>query len=124
MKELFIIRGVCGAGKTTFAKKLCGNHYETDMYFMDGDKYIFDRLKLKEAHSWCNDTVKKDMENNVERIVISNTFTQEWEMLPYITIANDYGYTIFSVIVENRHNGVNVPEEIVEKMKNRFEISL
>ena len=67
------------------------------------------------------------MVNNVERIVVSNTFTQEWEMKPYLNMANEYGYTIFFIIVENRHNGVNehnVSEEIVEKMKNRFEISL
>ena len=34
---------------------------------------------------------------------------------------------VFSIIVENRHGGENVhnvPQETLEKMKNRFEIKL
>lgn len=60
-------------------------------------------------------------------IVVSNTFTQEWEMEPYFKLAEKYGYTVFSVIVENRHGGKNehgVPEEKVQVMKDRFQIKL
>jgi hypothetical protein len=60
-------------------------------------------------------------------IVVSNTFTQDWEMKFYRIIAKKYGYKIHTIIVENRHGGVNqhgVPEEKVEQMKNRFEIKL
>jgi phenolic acid decarboxylase len=58
---------------------------------------------------------------------VSNTFTQEWEMEPYVKLAEKYDYMVFSVIVENRHVGVNshdVPEDKLEIMKNRFEIKL
>jgi hypothetical protein len=60
-------------------------------------------------------------------IVVSNTFTQEWEMKPYFELAKTYGYTVFTLIVENRHGGKNthgVPDEKLEQMKNRFEIKL
>jgi hypothetical protein len=60
-------------------------------------------------------------------VVVSNTFTQEWEMEPYNKLAEKYGYKVFSVIVENRHGGVNthgVPEDKLEIMKNRFEVKL
>jgi hypothetical protein len=60
-------------------------------------------------------------------IVVSNTFTQEWEMDWYFKIAKKYDYKVFSIIVENRHGGKNVhgvPDEKLEIMKNRFEISL
>lgn len=60
-------------------------------------------------------------------IVVSNTFTQEWEMEPYFKLAKKYGYTVFSVIVENRHGGENehgVPEEKVQIMRERFQIKL
>jgi hypothetical protein len=36
-------------------------------------------------------------------------------------------YRVFSIIVENRHGGVNehnVPEEVLTKMRERFEIKL
>jgi len=42
-------------------------------------------------------------------------------------MAEKYGYTVFSLIVENRHGGVNehgVPEEALERMENRFELKL
>jgi hypothetical protein len=63
--------------------------------------------------------------NNV--IVVSNTFTQEWEMQSYIDMAKDWDYKVFSIIVENRHGGVNahgVPEDKLQSMRDRFEIKL
>jgi hypothetical protein len=42
-------------------------------------------------------------------------------------LAEKYGYMVFTVIVENRHGGVNqhgVPDVKLAQMKNRFEISL
>ena len=61
------------------------------------------------------------------KIVVSNTFTQEWEMQSYYELAEKYGYRVHSLIVENRHGGVNehgVPEDKLEIMKNRFEVKL
>jgi 50S ribosomal subunit-associated GTPase HflX len=60
-------------------------------------------------------------------IVVSNTFTQEWEMDEYVKLAEKYGYMVFTIIVENRHGGVNqhgVPADKLEQMKNRFQIKL
>jgi hypothetical protein len=62
-----------------------------------------------------------------ETIVISNTFTQEWEMKPYMDMAKNWDYMTFSIIVENRHGGVNqhgVPEEKLQQMADRFETKL
>ena len=61
------------------------------------------------------------------RIIVSNTFTTSWEMDYYYQIAEKFGYTVYSLIVENRHDGVNshgVPDEVLTKMRNRFEIKL
>jgi predicted kinase len=128
-KILVICRGICGAGKSTFAKTLGGQHYEADMYFIDPTtgEYKFDGTKIKNAHAWCLDRVKTDMAVAREKIVVSNTFTQEWEMEPYFELAKQYGYKVFSIIVENRHGGTNVhnvPEDKIEQMKNRFSIKL
>jgi hypothetical protein len=63
----------------------------------------------------------------ISRIVVSNTFTQEWEMKSYFNLAEIHGYTVYSLVVENRHGGVNehgVPADKLEQMKNRFEIKL
>jgi predicted kinase len=127
MKELFLLRGVPGAGKSTLAKSLGGMHIESDKYFMDGDEYKFDPSKLKDAHAWCQNAVKVWTKNGVEKIVISNTFTQEWEIDYYFELAKEHGYRVYSLIVENRHGNKdihNVPEEKLVQMKQRFEIKL
>jgi hypothetical protein len=67
------------------------------------------------------------MKMGLYKIVIANTFTQEWEMKPYYEMAERYRYRVHSVIVENRHGSTNiheVPEEKLNQMKDRFEVSL
>jgi predicted kinase len=133
MKELFLLRGLPGSGKSTLAKSIGGIHIEADMYFMKDGEYQFDVTKLRDAHQWCQEGVEKSMvelnnpEITTQRITVSNTFTQEWEMLPYFDLAKKHGYTVYSLIVENRHGGVNehgVPEDKLKLMKNRFETKL
>ena len=127
MKELFLLRGLPGSGKSTLAESLGGSHMEADKYFTYEGKYEFDVTKLKDAHDWCQNAVKVFMENKSKRVVVSNTFTQEWEMLPYYDLAKKYGYRVHSLIVENRHGGVNehgVPEDKLKLMKKRFEMKL
>jgi hypothetical protein len=83
--------------------------------------------KIKYAHDWCKEEVEFYMGYEHSPIVVSNTFTEEWEMDAYYELANQYGYRVFSIIVENRHGGVNehgVPEDKLQIMKDRFEVKL
>ena len=137
-KILYLIRGVSGAGKSTFAKKIVGHDFlvcEADKYFINKEtgEYKFDASKIKDAHKFCQDTVETYMKDSLvnnqfyREIAVSNTFTQEWEMDQYFKLAKEYGYTVFSIVVENRHGGTNVhnvPEDKIEQMKNRFSIKL
>jgi predicted kinase len=132
MKELFLLRGLPGSGKSTLAKMLVGDkdycHKEADMYFMDSDgNYKFNPAKLRDAHNWCREEIEFAMKYEHSPVVVSNTFTQEWEMEEYYKLAERYEYRVHSLIVENRHGGVNqhgVPAEKIEQMKNRFEVKL
>ena len=132
MKELYLLRGLPGSGKSTLAKSLMNaqtGHVEADMFFMDNKgNYKFDASKLKEAHEWCQKQADAYMSPyGFNTVIVSNTFTQEWEMKPYYELAEKYGFVVFSLVVENRHGGINehnVPEEKLEQMKNRFEVKL
>lgn len=127
MKSLFLLRGCPGAGKSTLAKAIGGSHVETDMFFMKDNEYKFDPLLLKEAHEWCKKTAETAMSRGEDKVVVSNTFTRKWEMSAYYELAEKYGFTVFSLIVENRHGGKNVhgvPDERILQMKERFEIVL
>jgi predicted kinase len=132
MKELFLLRGLPGSGKSTLAKMLVGDkdycHKEADMFFVDGDgNYNFKPSKIRQAHKWCQEEIEFVMKYAHSPVVVSNTFTQEWEMEEYYKLAERYGYRVHSLIVENRHGGINehnVPEEKLEQMKTRFEVRL
>jgi predicted kinase len=132
MKELFLLRGLPGSGKSTLAKMLVSDkdycHKEADMYFVDSDgNYKFNPAKLKDAHNWCKEEIEFAMKYEHSPVVVSNTFTQEWEMGEYYKLAEQYGYRVHSIIIENRHGGVNehgVPDDKLEQMKNRFEVKL
>ena len=135
-KKLYIVRGLPGSGKSTFALDLVGSDFlvcEADKYFMVDGEYKFDGSKLKEAHESCRNLVETYMKDSLvndqfyRESAVSNTFTQEWEMQAYIDLAKQYGYMVFTVIVENRHGGVNqhgVPDEALTRMRDRFEVKL
>jgi predicted kinase len=133
---LYLIRGIPGAGKTSFANSIWNEYAicEADKYFYDKDgNYNFDASKLHLAHKWCYECVEERMKDNAinpqyyPEIVVSNTLTTEKELQPYQELAQKYGYRVVSIIVENRHGNPsvhNVPKETLDKMKARFQIKL
>lgn len=136
-KVLIILRGLPGAGKSSFANSIwqSGVIFEADKYFYDDDgTYNFDATKLHAAHKWCQSQVEHAMEYNLEsndqyysEIVVSNTATTEKELEPYLKLAEKYNYKVVSLIMENRHGSRSihgVPDETMTKMRNRFEVKL
>lgn len=134
MRNLYLLRGLPGSGKSTLARHIGDSFVEADMFFLKNGKYEFDGSKIRDAHAWCQSTVREWMQMNADtygleysEIAVSNTFTQEWEMEAYYNLAKEFNYRVFSIIVENRHDGVNshgVPEDKMEAMKSRFEVKL
>jgi predicted kinase len=133
--ELILLRGLPGSGKTTLAKIILQLRstdepeiLSADDFFEDkeGD-YNFDPTKLKEAHNYCQFRCSERMRQQKAKIVVANTFTQEWEMDEYFKMAERYNYRVHTVIVENRHGNENihgVPEDKLQQMKNRFQVKL
>ncbi len=124
---LYIIRGVSGSGKTKFANTLGCPVYSADDYFMVDGEYKFLPSLMPDAHTNCKNRVRQAMYDGSPVLAVANTFTQEWEMEDYFYLASSNDYIVFSLIVENRHGGKNVhdvPDDAVEKQRERFEIKL
>ena len=134
--NLYLIRGLPGSGKSTFAETLKESlyvldYYEADDYFYymrNGiEVYKFDADELYQAHKYCQDVAARCMSNGDANVIVSNTFTTEKELKPYLELAERYGYTVTTLIVENRHGNSSihgVPEETMTKMRNRFSVKL
>lgn len=124
-----LFRGLPNSGKSTLSRLLTQVTFAADDYFIDADGvYRYDPSFAREAHRQCITNTEVAMRHGL-RIGVANTFTRQWEMQPYFDLAAKYGYTIFSVVVENRHenptsNGHDVPIEIVQAMHERFELKL
>ena len=126
-KILYIIRGVSGSGKSTLGEAIAPHVISADDYFMKDGKYCFNPAKLNEAHEMCQDRVKIRMEHGDGPIAVCNTFTKEWEMKPYLDMANEYGYAVFCIVMENRHENSdvhNVPVEVKQKQERNLRNSL
>lgn len=126
MKNLILLRGCPGAGKSTLASVMqIDAIISADQYFeLFGRNYH--HTLVEKAHLWCQEQTEAAMKLNMD-IVVTNTFVKEWEMDAYFQLATKYGYKVHTVIVENRHGNTSihdVPPETVTKMKNRFDIKL
>jgi uridine kinase len=133
--DLILLRGLPGSGKTTLGEVILHSTQGTkpdvisaDNYFID-DKgnYNFDPTKLKEAHNNCQQICAERMRLEFSKVVVANTFTEEWEMKPYFDMAERYKYRIHTIIVENRHGSKNihgVPSEKLQQMKDRFQVKI
>lgn len=128
-KTLVLIRGIPGSGKTTLAKEIADGviehpHFETDNFFTNPytGEYRFKPELIKVAHQWCQSLVFKALLDEEPKVIVSNTFTQIWELEPYLEMAQRFGYKVDIHTCTGEYTNVHgVPEEKVQEMKQRFE---
>lgn len=124
--NLILIRGVPGAGKSTFAKYIqaldrTGSiaHFNANMWMTDdnGD-YCFRAGELRHAHRKCLDATEEHLARGQD-VIVTNPFTRRWEMDTYKNLK----YKTLTILVaqgefQNTHA---VPDELVQSMRKRFE---
>jgi len=126
-QKMILVRGLPGSGKSTVAHYLVGFdffHYETDQFWIIDGEYKFDMSRIKEAHQWCQDEVRKCLTNGFSPIV-SNTFTTQKEMMPYFQMAKEFGIRPQVILCQGQFGNIhNVPTDALVRMVERFEYDL
>lgn len=130
MKDLFILRGIPGCGKSTVAEAICGTGTiccADDWFYETYGEYKWSREDIGKAHEWCRNKADTAMKAGISKVVIANTNTRAEEYKPYVEMAKENGYTIHFLVVENRHEGKDshgVPEESLKKMEQRIKSNI
>ena len=131
-KNLYIIRGLPGSGKTTMADALVALasdkmiRLEADNYFIKNGVYQYDAAFITKAHEHCKQCFLRAMSKGLD-IIISNTSVKTWEWSEYKTLAEKEGYMVHIVVKENHHDGMtvhDVPMATVMRMKRNFNVNL
>lgn len=132
MKIAYILRGIPGSGKSTFAQTLGCRVLETDDHFIVNGEYVFNPLKLAEYHQLTLANFMGHLQTG-EDICVANTFTKRWEYICYLQAARmmNYKVAIHEFVPMNYHeiekcierNIHNVPVSVILQMWYDFEPS-
>ena len=124
MKELLILRGLPGSGKSTRAKRmikdknLSWRHIEADQFHMIDGAYKYNSDIAKYAHAWCLNQAAFFL-NKDNPVIVSNTFVNTKEILPYIYMANDLKACIKIADCEGDYESIhNIPDAVMQTMKS------
>lgn len=121
MSKIILVRGLPGSGKSTYAKKLNCLHVEADMFFVKDGEYNFQPGLIASAHEWCQKAAFNAMDWDMD-VVVTNTFTQLWEMQPYLDMAAELDADVQVIKLTTQFGSVHgVPETALKAMMDRWE---
>lgn len=119
-RRVVVLRGIPGAGKSTYADQLVSKHTgktgglhinpnnkriiidprykicSADQYFMVGDEYVYDATKIADAHRQCLQEFDVTIwgAGSTPLVIVDNTNISLWEMSPYGFLAHSRGYEV------------------------------
>ncbi len=132
-KNLILLRGLPGAGKSSLANVLSENEkypvFAIDNYFTDKitGEYVFNFAENYIAYQQCESLCKQALTQSITKVFIDNTFTLDWELTPYFKLAAEFNYMLYVITVEKYHDNKNVhdiSQEQLEKMAEKYKVKL
>ncbi|NVK24480.1 MAG: ATP-binding protein [Gammaproteobacteria bacterium] len=100
-KQVILVRGVPGAGKSFTLKQLLVDLkpesyvvHSTDNYFYENGQYKFDKTKLTEYHLRNQKAFEKSLIANIPLVICDNTNLHHWQRKPYLKLAKQYNYQV------------------------------
>lgn len=123
MQKLILIRGLPGSGKSTLARALGHRHWfeADDMYTNpNNNEYVYEPRLLDAAHSLCFGRAVYYLKQG-DTVVVSNTFTQEWELEKYILASDVLGVPVKIIECTAAHGSIHaVPKDKMKAFAARW----
>lgn len=141
IKIMIILRGPPGCGKSYLGREIINktvngdyqNHiFSADDYFLnERGQYNYVPDRIKNAHEFNQNRVRKKCEEGWSPIIVDNTHIKIWEMFPYCEFSVKNGYLIeicepvtpwsrsaAKLTLKNSHG---VPRHVIENMIQNYE---
>lgn len=121
-KTLYLIRGLAGTGKSTFAQALTKWNCAADNMpglYVDGK---YNQALQGDSHRWCMNKIECWLQQGKRKVAVHNTFVLRQWITPYENLASRYAYRFQVIHCEGEHGSIhNVPEEITQKWRDTWE---
>ncbi|CAM4233648.1 AAA family ATPase [Pseudoalteromonas maricaloris] len=143
MKQVFILRGLPGSGKSHYAQTLADDFVSgdetqyficsTDDYFLnENGEYHFEKQRLSEYHNLNLARFINALAEGIPLVVVDNTNIKKWEFVAYASAAVAMGYQVKEVIVGEikdkslqhlyaKRNSHGIGLKTISKMAHLFE---
>lgn len=127
-KLMTVLRGIPGAGKSTFVKEHFPNGVvvSADHFFEVKGEYKFDPTRLQEAHGACFRAAIAAVQAGAKQVVVDNTSITAAEAAPYVLLGQAHGYvvTVTTLLVDAvaaaQRNVHGVPLDVVRRMDQKL----
>jgi hypothetical protein len=110
------------------AHALHAPHFEHDKYLYTPEgEYLWTESRMAYAYRQCLRDTEQKMSLDFKDIVVSNVFPTGRSMKNYRKLAEQYGYNVTYIVVENRRGGVNihnVPQDALDGMRASFQVEI